>query len=464
MINQVKKTIDKHRLLEKGDRIIVAVSGGPDSVALLKILQELSPLYKLTLKVAHLNHGLRGDESDREEAFVKDLSASLGLSFASKKADIPRTMKEERTSLEDACRKERFEYLEEQRRAEAYQKVAIGQHLDDQAETVLMRFLRGSGPDGLKGMLPIRNGIFIRPLIERSRREIIAYLEGEGMNYMRDSSNEKDFCLRNRIRLRLMPELLSQYNPRLSENIVRMSEIFRREDDYLRDVVVQILSQWGYVGAGGKAVIPLKEFHGLHQALQARIVKEILLQISPSKKGIGYRHIHNVLKIVEGKNPSALMDMPFNIQVKREYDALIIEKREKPGNRGGILGEEYSYDVRVPGELEIPETGCRMVFELVEKTETSFLSRQVVFMDADSIAFPLVVRNRQPGDRIEPLGMTGTKKVKEIFIESKIPKARRRFISLLADRSSILWIVGIRLSDRVKITERTKRVLKIEIY
>jgi tRNA(Ile)-lysidine synthase len=463
VINRVQKTIEKYRLLEKGDRIIVAVSGGPDSVALLGILQKLSPVYDLTLKVAHLNHGLRGEESDREEAFVGNLSASLGLPFSSKKIEMIRIIKKEKMSLEDACRKERYGYLEALRRDEGCQKVALGQHRDDQAETVLIRFLRGSGLEGLRGMVPLRDGIFIRPLIERSRKEILAYLEQEGMRYMKDSSNDQETCLRNRIRRRLIPELLSQYNPRLAETIGRMAEIFREEDDYLRVEAGRILKQWGCAGTSGKISIPLGELQGRHPAMRRRIIKEILLTLSPSKNGIGYRHIDAVLNIAAGARPNARLDMPFQVRIRREYDRLYIEKEE---NREDRL-EAYAYDVRLPGEVQIPEAGRRMVFVFVKMEDVSFPGRrgkQVAFMDADKIAFPLVVRNRRPGDRIEPLGMTGAKKVKDLLIESKIPPSQRNVLPMLTDRSSVLWIAGVRLSNRVKITEETKRVLKIEIY
>jgi tRNA(Ile)-lysidine synthase len=468
VIHKIEKTIQRHCLLNKGEGVIVAVSGGPDSVALLKILLELSPRYELCLKVAHLNHGLRGVESDREEEFVRTLSGAMGLPFTSRKVDIRRVMKEFSSCLEDACRQCRYAYLEEVRLAEGFRKIALGHHMDDQAETVLMRFLRGSGPEGLRGMLPVRDETYIRPMLYVSRREIIQYLERQGLKYMNDSSNREDVCLRNRIRRELIPDLRLRYNPRLPENLARTAEILRLEDDYLEAVVRHILNGWQCAEGKDRWEIPLPEFLGLHEALRSRVVKTILRRFSRNGGRVGYRHVKAVLNVAAGENPGARLDMPFGVSVRREYDLLRFEKEGAEGRvnfRKKADGGKpaFCYEVTVPGEYKIAETGRRMTFQYVDRKDASPGLRNTVFMDCAGIDFPLTIRTWMPGDRIEPVGMKGGRKIHDIFIDSKIPRGRRAEIPLVVDRSAVLWIAGMRLSRRVGLTEKTRQVLKIEI-
>ncbi len=475
MMNKVRRTIEKHGLLHKRDRVLVAVSGGPDSVALLKILNRLSAQdYDLTLAVAHLNHGLRGVESDQEEIFVRRLCESLKIPLFTRKADIGEALRRNKGSLEETCRRERYAFFDEVRSREGMNRVALGHHLDDQAETVLMRLLRGSGPEGLRGMTPMRDHVYIRPLIEVTRKEILAFLEREGAAFVEDSSNERDICLRNRIRRRLLPELVEGYNPRLVENLGRMAEIIRMEDDYIQKVVEDMLNRWNVTGLDEILNIPIDELRLMHEALRQRIVKAILLRRSPLKSGIGYRHVKAVMKIINGENPGAVLDMPFNVRVRREYSALCFEMRAGSSRAASemdtkrlddnIGGNTYSYNVEVPGEIDIPERGGTMSFRYVERSQVAVGSDRVVFVDPDRIYLPMKVRNWMPGDRIDPLGMKGKrKKVQDVFMDEKVPRLKRAKIPLLVDGESVIWIPGLRLSERVRVTNRTWRVLKIEI-
>ncbi len=469
---KVEKAIHRYNLLSEGEGVVVAVSGGPDSVALLKIFQELSPRYRLSLKVAHLNHGLRGEDSDREESFVRELCLSLGLPFVSRKIDVRNVLSKSGTSLEDACRGERYDFLEEVRLEGGFQKTALGHHRDDQAETVLMRLLRGSGPEGLRGMLPLRDGTFIRPMLDVSREEIISFLAERGLAYVNDSSNEEEFCLRNRIRHGLIPDLCARYNPGLVENLVHTAEILRLENDYMEGEVRRLLERWRCTGARRRMDIPLQEFLGLHGAIRNRVVKAALLGFSPEKKGAGFRHVRAVASLAESGRTGDRLDMPFGVRVKKGYGCLSFEVCETSANVPGRTrprGEDggapdYRYDVLVPGEVKIAETGRRMAFRYVDRKDVFPVTGNTVFMDCEGISFPLTVRSWRPGDRIEPLGMEGSKKVQDLFVDCKVSREDRRGIPLLTDHASVLWVAGLRLSRRVAITERTTGVLKIEFY
>ena len=232
-------------MLEPGDRLVVAVSGGPDSVALLRLLSLLTDEYRLGLTAAHLNHGLRKGEADEEEAFVRGLCDGMGIACIGRRIDIRALRATKRGSLEELCREERYRFLAETAEKCGAVKIAVGHHRDDQAETVLLHLLRGCGPEGLRGILPVRGGRIIRPLLEVGRSDILAFLAAEGLPYMTDSSNASPLFLRNRIRNELIPRLAADYNPRLIEGLCQTAGIIRREDDYLRGVVRQDPSQHG---------------------------------------------------------------------------------------------------------------------------------------------------------------------------------------------------------------------------
>lgn len=455
-MRKVRETIERHAMLRTGDRVGVALSGGADSVALLHVLADLVPVYALELVALHLNHGIRGEEADRDETFVRTLAESMGIPLESETISIPALREERGGSLEDLCREERYAFFEKMTRRHRLDRIALGHTLSDQTETIIMRFLRGSGLEGLKGFLPVRDGIYIRPLMEVTRDEVTSFLGEAGIPFMTDGSNRDETYLRNRIRGRLVPELKASYNVRLEENIGRTAEILRLEDDFIRESVAGIIAEWGIDTA--RARLPVARLKGLHPALLWRLIKTILEAHSPVRNGIGYLHVKAVADLIDGPSPSASANLPFNLTARREYDDLIIAPDDGPSG-----GRDFSYEVQIPGSVDIAETGRTMTFSLVDAGEADPRSDNPVFMDCRAISFPLVVRNIRTGDRIQPLGMEGTKKVAALLMDAKVPKARRRSIPLLADRTSVLWVPGIRLSDRVKMMDMTEKVVKAEI-
>lgn len=445
-------------MLDKEDRVVVAVSGGPDSVALLKALSIISDEYHLFLIAAHFNHGLRGDESDSDESFVENLSRSMDIVFESGYVDIPSLIKKKGGSTEVICRNERYKFLEGIQKKYRADKIALGHNLGDQAETIVMKFLRGSGMEGLRGILPVRDSIYIRPLISVTREEILNFLKKEDVKYVTDSSNIEDTYLRNRIRDRLIPELMENYNPGLVENLGSMANIIRTENDYIKMTVEEILESWNINRNEGEIRIKLPELVRLHKAIQWRIVKTLLQNYSSSKKEIGYIHVKSVMDLVEGDNPSAQLDLPFYLEVRREYN-LITLSRKKPDT-----DSTFCYGVEIPGAVVIKELGITVQFHLIDNVSPiNFNANSTVFMDYEQISFPLTIRNPKSGDRFQPFGMNGTKKLKSFFIDEKIPKNSRRNLPLLVDQKSVLWIMGMRLCERVKITDKTRKVVKVEI-
>lgn len=464
MIKKVKDAIKKHGMLDKGEKVVVAVSGGPDSVALLKVLELISHEYELILIVAHLNHGLR-EEADTEEQFILGITEKMGIACDFKKVDINYLRKGTGKSTEDISRQVRYGFLNDVARKHQAQKIALGHHRGDQIETILMNFLRGSGPDGLKGILPVRDSLYIRPLLGIGREEIISFLDTYKIPFMTDTSNMEQIYLRNRIRHLLIPELKAKYNPNLEENLSNMAEILRLEDYYMKSVTDDILSKWGVGQASDEIRIRISDLKKHHEAIRNRIIRELLRRATPGSQGIGYIHIKAVSDLCFSHHPNGYLNLPHNILAKRGYDSLIISIKNKSDRK--YNDEKYDklhYEVALPCSVMISESEITIKFNFVKNPmQINEDEHNTVYMDYDRIVPPVIIRTVKPGDWIQPLGMKGKKKIKSCFIDDKVPLSIRKKSLLLIDQVSVIWIVGMKLNERVKITDKTTNGLKVEI-
>ncbi len=472
LLPKVERTIKNHGMLQPGDRVLVAVSGGPDSVALLRVLQCLSEKWRLRICGAYFNHRLRGAESRAEEAFVERLFQSLSLPL--EKGHMNTRLRNKKTggNLEEICREARYRFLESARRKIGFDKVALGHNRGDQVETVLMHLLRGSGLEGMKGMLPMRDDIYIRPLLEATREEILLFLEEERLLYVLDRTNESEAFHRNRVRHHLLRQVLNSYNPRVEENIAHLAGIIREENDYINAVVDEIISRWNIGMVGNVVRVNIADLQNLHPALQNRLMLKLLQGLVKEGKGIGYAHVHAVRHLLNEGRTGGGLHLPGGIRVHREYGKLLMtarkeraehHRRPRKGMQGSRGAEGFSHIVRVPGAVHVPELGLSLHFDLVERGEVRFGSGKRAYMDYDRVARPIRVRNVRPGDRIQPLGMKGRKKVTDLFIDEKVARGERSRLPIVVDRNSVLWVPGVRMSDKVKISDGTKSVLKVEI-
>ncbi|MCJ7685602.1 MAG: tRNA lysidine(34) synthetase TilS [Desulfobacteraceae bacterium] len=454
IVKKVENTITGCRMLERGDRVIVAVSGGADSVCLLDILHSLKDLFRLTLVVAHFDHGLRPDEDEYETDFVKSLAASFDCNFVTKKAGP--ALKPGNASLEEKARDVRYRFLNEVKEQFSAHKIAMGHNLNDQAETVLMRLLRGSGPSGLSGIPPVRNAHIIRPLIEVTRSEIESYLSSKGLTHITDSSNTETKHLRNEIRLNLLPQL-EKYQPKIVEILGRTAGIMRGENTWLEEKATRWLKKWAEKGLNDEIVLPLLRFQGLPEPLQNHVIRQALKRGGGSLRRINLLNIDAIKQIATGSRPQAEVTLPNTLAVKRVYDRLIFLK-SKPETP-----KLFCYIIEKPGAFDLETLGCTMQLEEVERKAMPELktSAWTACLDADLITYPLTLRNFRPGDRFVPLGMTGHKKLKSFFIDMKIPSCVRAHIPILTQGDKPIWVCGLRIDDRFKVTSTTKRVLKI---
>ncbi|MGE5791029.1 MAG: tRNA lysidine(34) synthetase TilS [Syntrophaceae bacterium] len=454
-------------MLRKGDHVLVGLSGGADSVALLAALNHLRPACGIALTAAHFNHKTRASESDRDEAFVRTLCKSIGVALIC--GSLENAKRPRGVSLEDYLRRNRYEFLEKARQKAAATRIALGHHRGDQAETVLMNAIRGAGLNGLSGIPPVRNaGTLIRPLIDCSRREIVDFLAAEGLSFVDDSSNTDERFLRNRIRFNLLPELEKRYNPSISETLCRLADVIRTENDYMKDQARIRLSRWREGRGPDKPLeIPIAELMGLHPALQRRVILEIARDLSAADAPIGLEHVEAVLDMAGGENPGGSLDLPGGLRVGRTYGSLEFRRVSRSGGRRGTAPDEskkpFRFEVPIPGTVRIPGGTMSIRFRELKRVPSVLPTERKAYLDMERIEFPLVVRSVLPGDRIQPLGMKGTRKLKSVFIDEKIPREHRGRIPVVADGISVLWVPGVRLSERVRVGKGSKRILSAEI-
>lgn len=458
-LQKVLSAITRYDLLKPKDEVVVAVSGGPDSVALTRILVSLIKDYKIGLHLAHLNHLLRGEEAEADVVFVRSLAGQLGLELTVEEIDVARIAKKERLSIQQAAREVRYDFLKRTAEKRGANRIALGHHLDDQVETILMRLIRGSGPQGLRGIPPKReiapDLILIRPLIEISPAEIKQYLEEEKLSYRLDSSNLKRDYLRNKIRLDLLPGLL-ELNPDFKHTLLRISSLWERDNDYLEEVAEKQLNKVILEGKEGESRLDLIRFNSLPAAIRSRIIRRILTETRGTKSSFSFQHVEDLLHLAEFGPAQGRLDLP-GVVVKREYNVLKLgRRREKRRRQENFF--EYSF---LPGEkVELSEIGKVVETKILDDFPAKISKdRSKVYLDLEQIRPPLMVRTRCPGDRFSPLGMKGTKKIKDLFIDLKIRQEERDQTPILLDRKGIIWVAPYQISDRVKVTAKTKKVL-----
>ena len=471
VLAKVAQTIAEHRMLVAGDAVLIAVSGGMDSVAMVSILQTLAMDFSIQLAIAHLNHSLRREESDRDADFVAEIAGRLELPFYIEKKNVNHFRHTARLSLEEAARALRYEFLEETAAGNGFNKIATGHHGNDNAELVLMNLLRGSGPLGLSGIAPVRDGKIIRPLIDLNKSEILDYITEKKLAFVTDSSNSDLSFRRNRIRHHIIPALEKSYNPAVVDTINRLGSIMRSEDQWLEYILEKDYSRCTAVDACGFVNIDLNCFKGLATAAKRRVVRRAIRSVKNDLRRITLLHVDAVLRLIDSRPGAGCLNLPDGILITLGAEALTIKKETdltpastgKPDETAMI---DYIYTIAAPGMISIKETGQSIKLSEIgtdELPDFEDIVPNIAFFDMDNLRFPLVVRNFRPGDRFSPLGISGTQKVKKFFIDHKIPAPQRRKCPLLLSRDKIIWIAGHRIDNCAKVVSATSRIVKAEL-
>ena len=456
ILRKVRRTLLEHRMTRPGDRIIVGVSGGPDSVCLLHLLHRLGKSLRIELVAAHFDHGLRPEQDPEETRFVEDLAASMDIPVETGRAGM--RIREKAGCLEEESRRARYRFLHGTAEKYRAQRIALGHHQNDQAETVLMRLLRGSGPAGLSGIPPLRDGTIIRPLLRVRREEILSYLEKTGLSFVTDPSNADPRFLRNRIRMELLP-LLETYQPRVIERLARTAGIMREDEAFLVKTAQDWISRRAEIHDGADLRLPAAALAALPEALATRAVRCAVLKTAGTLRRVTRRHIDAVLRLAAGRKSQAATDLPNGIAVRRVYGTLVFSagRPERP--------PAFHHDLEGPGTFYLEPPGCRVVLEEIPGplSPKEHAAPGRALLDRDRIGYPLVIRNFRAGDRFIPLGMKGRRKLKDFFIDLKLPSGARASVPILLHRNRILWVGGLRIDDRFKVTPDTRNVLRVTI-
>lgn len=489
------KTVSKslHAVqIEHQDKIVVAVSGGPDSVCLLYLLREyLNGIAKTDkanqngldrLHVAHLHHGFRA-EADEEAVFVESLCQSWGIACTVARRPVRAFCQEKRLSTQEGARQVRYAFLTEVAQQYKARWIALGHTADDQAETLLINLLRGTGGDGFRGIPQIRDGMIIRPLLQVTRSQILTFLQENKIPFREDLSNQDKRYLRNRIRHDLIPTLQT-YNPNIKKTLLRMASVLTDETDFFNEQIRSLVPEKTCSTGAGEVIFHLPLFCPLHKALQRRLLRWGIGHVRGHLRHIGFEPIEAIIKIAAGHGEKSLSLSDLSIQ-KTGTDLILRSGTDRKRSEKHVSGPPMIHtDVIIPdpAALTVGKRGRHLLtdpmegkpaveislswsLETREESPFSLTTKDCsAFFDFDTITYPVTVRGWQRGDRFVPFGMGGRhKKLQDFFVDQKIPQSMRNQTPLLVCPKGILWVVGYRMDERFKVTDTTKQILSFHL-
>lgn len=460
MLRKVQAYVETCQMLKREDKIVVGVSGGADSVCLLFVLIELQKKYGFEMVAVHINHGLRGEEAKRDEEYVKRICEENSIPALVYFENVELLAKKRKQSIEEAGRDIRREIFMKVSKEQGGTKIALAHHKNDNAETMLLNLARGTGLQGLGGMQPI-NGMYIRPLLCVTRREIEEYLKGKAISYCMDTSNKSDCYTRNRIRNKILPLLETEVNARALDHIEdamaqlrEVQQFLEKEADKRREDCVQVTEEGTLLLAEPFAKLPF--------AMQSVLVKKELTRAAGQAKDLGKVHFVAILELMK-KQVGRRVDLPYELFAKREYEGVLLAKKKEEDAREDM---ELFLEPEEGKEKETLFRGRRITCRIYTKEEwkeKSLENSGSMAFDYDIIEGVLFVRTRRQGDYITISESGGTQKLKSYFVNEKIEQSKREQIPVLADGNHIVWIVGYRINPKYRVSERTKRVLAIKV-
>lgn len=452
--HKVETTVRRHGMMQAGDRVVVAVSGGADSVVLLHVLDRLSGRWGITLMTAHLDHGLRGREGREDAAFVRDYAASLGLPCIVERADVAAYCLENGCPTEQGAREVRYGFLRRVLREHDADSVATGHTADDQAETVLMRLLRGTGSSGLSAIRPVREGWLVRPLLDVTADEIAEYARSQGLSFRVDSTNADQRILRNRVRHHLVPLLQKEYNPHIVAGLGRLADVSRGEAEYFDAQARTFLSGHSRRANEGTLHLALRTWPDAPTAVQRVLVRHIVRALGGNEERLSFDQVEDTRAWIDGGGTGRIHELPGGIRMERR-------KAELVACRGSLT--PFRLRLEVPGRVEVPGTNLSIhVVEGAAGDAPGATAHRAVF-DASAVPRCWTVRSREPGDRMSPYGLAGHKSLKKLYNEWDVPRLLRNHVPVVTDGTRILWVAGYRQSNVGLVTGKTRRVMVAEL-
>jgi tRNA(Ile)-lysidine synthase len=470
--DRVRAFVRRHELFGGDTRIVAAVSGGSDSVALLHLLHELERTGDVRLVgAAHFNHELR-ELADRDEGVAADAARAVRVPFAADRGDVRARARRERRSIEDAARACRYEFFERAVRKFGADGVALGHTRDDQAETVLLRLTRGAGPRGLAAMAP-RRGAIVRPLLDVRRAELRAYLDARGVAYVDDETNADVRVPRNRVRAELLPLLAERFNPAMVDALAHEATIAREMWEWALAAADELIRRVVAVDRHrGAWRLDRAEILAAPAALRRLVVWRAMTEAAGSRS-VSFEQADRALRLMEAGGADGGFDGPGQ-RVERSGDSLVLRgtARGRPGRGpGGSAVNLFEYPLSIPGEVHLVQVGCAVSAEALGPGVDPTVPRQaasgrgeVALVRRDLCGGPLAVRNRRPGDRFRPVGLGGRKKLQDYLVDRKIALARRDAIPLVVDdRGRIVWVAGLGIDEEFQVTDASQSVLLLRL-
>ncbi|WP_250675370.1 tRNA lysidine(34) synthetase TilS [Paraclostridium ghonii] len=456
IVDRVRSTINKYNLLQKGDKIVLGLSGGPDSVCLLHVLKQIEEEYDISIYAAHLNHQIRGIEAQKDVMYISSLCDNLGIKFFVKSINVPEYCKKHGLSIEEGARKLRYEMFYEIKQKTKSNKIAIGHNLNDQAETILMRMMRGTGLQGLKGIEYKRDDTIIRPILDIERSSIEAYCEENNLNPRIDSTNLENIYTRNKIRLDLIPYMQENFNTNVIESICRMGNNLKLDSDYIEQEGNKKFEEVSKLNDNESVEIILDKYIDLHKAIKSRIIRNAIKYILGDTNFVDQKHIEDVLNLENIDKINKKLVLPRGLFVYRNDDSILVTTEE-------ITYEEVNFKYKVPkdGIIKIKETGVFIETKTmsIERFKSMRADKSSKGFDLDKFKGGIIARNRESGDKIKLAG--GSKKLKNLFIDLKIPREERSKIPVLVDNDEVVCVGDYKINENYKIDANTKEVLKI---
>lgn len=455
IFEKVKSTINKYNLIEEGDKIVLGLSGGPDSVCLLHILKRLKEQMNIEVYAAHLNHQIRGIEAQKDALYISQICEEMGITFFVKSINVPEYCDKHGLSVEEGARKLRYEMFEEIKKKTHSNKIAIGHNQNDQAETVLMRIMRGTGLQGLRGIEYIRENGIIRPLLDIDRIDIEKYCEQHNLNPRIDKTNLECIYTRNKIRLELIPYMKDNFNPNVIESIVRMSSNLRNDSDYIDHEANTKFKEVCKVNQES-IEINLQQYVNLHNAIKTRILRKGIKLLLGDTNFVDQKHIEDVMELENENKIDKKINLPRGMFAYRRKNIIILTTKE-------IVNEEIEFCYNIPsnGFIKIKELNLIMETQTmnIDRYRSIKIDKTSKGFDFNKIKGGIIVRNRKQGDKIKLAG--GSKKIKELFIDLKIPREDRCKVPIITDEEGIMCVGDNRISENYKIDSNTKEVLKV---
>ncbi|HEY9164743.1 MAG TPA: tRNA lysidine(34) synthetase TilS [Candidatus Kryptonia bacterium] len=449
-LNKFERFVRKHQLISTDDKLVIGVSGGIDSSVLLDLLMELRERLGLEIAVAHINHKLRAEESEEDERFVRETADHYGVECYVHAANVKAFMVEQKTSLQVAAREIRYRYFETVKVLKNYDKIATAHNANDNAETVLINLLRGTGVDGLGG-IPLKRGDIVRPLLFADRREIENYARSKGLKFREDSSNTKEYYTRNFVRLSLIPLIQEKINPGVVNTLNRNATIFQELSTFVNNEVRIHYSNLAREFDGERLVLDISKLKNALLFIQENILINSLRQFVRGE--IDHHKVDAIIDLLNSESGTSI-EVGNEVVVYRDRHNLVFIRnpKEAPEFVAEIVpGKKYEFD-----EFYITS-------EETSRQDVHFsLSPVVEFIDAELAGEALTLRSWHPGDWFTPLGMQGRKKLSDFLVDMKIPVYQKNNVMVLTNKDGIIWVCGLRVDDRFKLTENTRRVLRIE--